>query len=102
MLEHAEVALRIAAAKSNEQILDDELAWHALVRVIEVVGEAAGRLPKDARSEYAAIPWSDIVGTRNYLAHGYDTIDAEVLFRILREDIPRLAEALREVLKDFD
>ncbi len=100
MLEHAEIALQIGASRTDDEILDDLVAWHAHVRVIEVIGEAARRLDPEERANHAGIPWSEIIATRNFLAHGYDHIDPSVLFRILRDDIPALAVALREVLHD--
>lgn len=102
MLEYAETALRIAGDHSNSELLDDEVSWHASARVVEIVGEAASRLDRSQRPEHHDIPWAQIVGTRNFLVHAYDQIDPEVMLRIVREDIPKLTEALRTILSEMD
>ena len=56
----------------------------ALVRLLEVVGEAASRVPVDERSQYPQIPWSQIVALRNRLIHGYDSVDFDILWQILK------------------
>jgi uncharacterized protein with HEPN domain len=52
-------------------------------RVAELIGEAATRLPEEIRNEWAEVPWRQIIGMRNWLIHGYDGIDAEILWDVL-------------------
>jgi uncharacterized protein with HEPN domain len=68
------------------------------VRVIEVIGEAATRLAPEERPAGFEIPWKEIIGTRNFLAHGYDQLDPDVLLRTLRDDIGPLIAALRDAI----
>ncbi len=70
----------------------------ALVRLLEIVGEAANRVPQEQRARIAAVPWSQIVGLRNRLIHGYDEVDFDILWRIVTNDLPRLIEALEKAL----
>ena len=70
----------------------------ALVRLLEIVGEAANRVPQEQRARIAAAPWSQIVGLRNRLIHGYDEVDFDILWRIVTDDLPRLIEALEKAL----
>ncbi len=70
----------------------------ALVRLLEIVGEAANRVPQEQRARIAAVPWSQIVGLRNRLIHGYDEVDFDILWRIVTLDLPRLIEALEKAL----
>jgi len=70
----------------------------ALVRLLEIVGEAANRVPQEQRARIAAVPWSQIVGMRNRLIHGYDEVDFVILWRIVTDDLPRLIEALEKAL----
>jgi uncharacterized protein with HEPN domain len=83
----------------------------ALVRLLEVVGEAASRMPADERSQYPQIPWSQIVALRNRLIHGYDSVgtgsvklnqchsvDFDILWQILNQDLPPLIKALEQIV----
>jgi uncharacterized protein with HEPN domain len=51
----------------------------ATVRLMEIIGEAANRIPHEERSKYPEIPWNQIISLRNRLIHGYDAIDYEIL-----------------------
>jgi len=70
----------------------------ALVRLLEIIGEAASRIPKEEQARYADISWSEIISLRNRLIHGYDTVDFDILWQIVNQDLPRLIESLRKVL----
>jgi uncharacterized protein with HEPN domain len=62
----------------------------ALVRLLEIVGEAASRVPNDECAKYPEIPWPEIVGLRNRLIHGYDAVDLDILWQIIVHDLPPL------------
>jgi len=70
----------------------------ALVRLLEIIGEAASRIPKEEQARYADISWSEIISLRNRLIHGYDTVDFDILWQIVNQDLPHLIESLRKVL----
>lgn len=70
----------------------------ALVRLLEIVGEAARRVPDETRHRYPEIPWIRIIGLRNRLIHGYDTVDFDILWQILIEDLPPLVVQLEDIL----
>ncbi|MGH7842109.1 MAG: HepT-like ribonuclease domain-containing protein [Candidatus Binataceae bacterium] len=72
MLDHAREAVSMVSGKTRRVLDTDRKLNLALVRLLEIVGEAAGRTSADERSKYSAIPWSQIVGLRNRLIHGYD------------------------------
>ncbi len=74
----------------------DRVLSLALVRLLEIVGEAARRVSDETREAHPEVPWSQIVGLRNRLIHGYDSVDLEILWRILSDDLPRLIEALED------
>jgi uncharacterized protein with HEPN domain len=69
-----------------------------LVRLLEIVGEAAMRLSPELRAEHPEIPWSQIVGLRNRLIHGYDTVNFDILWAILTGDLGPLVSALDTIL----
>ncbi len=78
-------------------IIDD-----ALMRRMEVIGEAARRVPEELRSRYPSIDWPRIVGLRNRLIHEYDTVDLPLLRRIVINELPPLIGQLERILDDRD
>ncbi len=96
MPDAAREAVELSRGKGPRAIARDRVLSLALVRLLEVVGEAAGRVPDGARQAHPEVPWSQIVGLRNRLIHGYDSVDLEILWRILSDDLPRLIEALED------
>jgi uncharacterized protein with HEPN domain len=70
----------------------------ALVRLLEILGEAAKRVPPEEQNKYPQIPWSQLVSLRNRLIHGYDQLDFDILWQILVQDLPPLVTALEEIV----
>lgn len=99
MLDHAREAVAMASGKTLEQIRADRQLNLALVRLLEVVGEAAGRVAADERARCPTVPWTDIVGLRNRLIHGYDAVDFDRLWVIIQDDLPPLIRALAAILE---
>ena len=98
MLEHAEEAVAMAAGRSREDLDTDRQLNLSLVRLLEIVGEAAARVSEERRSASPAIPWPDIVGLRNRLVHGYDEVDFDILWDIIEIDLPPLVDQLRKII----
>ena len=98
MLDHAQEAVAMAAGKTRDDLDTDRKLNLALVRLLEIVGEAANRTPADERAQYRDIPWAQIVGLRNRLIHGYDSVDFEILWQIINHDLPPLIEALEQIV----
>ncbi|MGB8684619.1 MAG: HepT-like ribonuclease domain-containing protein [Candidatus Binatus sp.] len=98
MLDHAREAVTMAGGKSRDDLDDDRKLNLALVRLLEIVGEAASRMPANERTQYPQIPWGEIVGLRNRLIHGYDSVDFDILWQIVRHDLPALIVALEQIV----
>jgi len=98
MLDHAREAVSLTQGKSRVNIDNDRLLNLALVRLLEIIGEAANQTSKEERSRYPEIPWSQIVGLRNRLIHGYDAVDFDILWQILTQDLPLLITALEKIV----
>jgi len=82
--------------------LGNRMLMRAIERNLEIVGEAARRVSSDFRATHASIPWRQIIGQRNILAHEYGQIDHELLFRTASEDVPELADSLRQILTNLE
>ncbi len=84
----------MAKGRKRDDLESDRQFNLALVRLLEIVGEAANRVPVDQRAQIPEIPWPEIVGLRNRLIHGYDEVDFDILWQIVGHDLPRLIEIL--------
>ena len=98
MLDHAREAVAMAARKTREDLQSDRMLNLALVRLLEVVGEAASRTPADEQIQYPEIPWGPIIGLRNRLIHGYDSVDFEILWQVINRDLPPLIAVLETTI----
>ena len=98
MLDHATEAVRLVEGRSRKDLDADRLLNLSLVRLLEIVGEAAARLSPETRSLYPRVPWPDIIGLRNRLIHGYDIVDFDILWDIVRDDLPALIARLHEAI----
>ena len=100
MLEHAEEAISLAEGKSRTDLDTDRTLCLALLKLVEIVGEAARRIPEEEQEKHPGIPWPEIIAMRNRLVHAYDSINLDVLWNIVRKDLPQLANELRKTV-DF-
>ena len=99
MLDHALEAVAMTKGKERADLDKDRQLNLALVRLLEIIGEAATRIPKEDQTHYSDISWSEIVSLRNRLIHGYDTVDFDILWQIVNQDLPRLIKSLRKILR---
>jgi len=90
------------AGMTQELFLADRKTINAVIRSLEVLGEAAGKIPPEIREKYPEIPWSDMVGMRNRLIHEYFGVDAAIIWQTLVEDLPPLVVAIEAMLDEHD
>ena len=98
MLEAAENAQRFISGKSREDLDTDPMLLFALVRAIEIIGEAASRVSTEQRTASSTVPWTAIVAMRNRLIHAYFDIDRDIVWRTVTEEIPSLRSQLLQLL----
>ena len=99
MLDHAVEASVLAQGRTRKELDSDRMLNLSLVRLLEIVGEAAARVPQETRDAHAEIPWLNITGMRNRLIHGYDEVDFDILWNVVTIDLPPLIEQLRALLE---
>jgi len=97
MVEFAARVQDYTAGLDQTSFLADRKTFDATVRNLELIGEAASRIPESVRASNPQVPWRMIVATRNRLIHGYLGIDSDTLWNIITEDIPALIETLQQV-----
>ena len=98
MLDHAQEAVSMAEGKTRVDLEMERQLNLSLVRLLEIVGEAASRISREDRSRYLDIPWPEIIGLRNRLIHGYDAVDLDILWQIVKEDLPPLIDKLEKIV----
>lgn len=98
MLDHAREALSMIRGKKRSDLDSERMLELSLVRLIEIIGEAAARVRIESREKYPSIPWLQIVGMRNRLVHGYDAVDLDVLWDTIIDDLPPLISELEKIL----
>jgi uncharacterized protein with HEPN domain len=77
----------------------DRKLKHALVRLLEIIGEAANGMSSDIMKKYPDIPWKEMIGMRNRLVHGYFDVDLDIVWQTVTEDIPPLKTLLEDLVE---
>ncbi|GAB4399567.1 MAG: DUF86 domain-containing protein [Anaerolineales bacterium] len=99
MLENAEKVFDFVAGMELDQFFEDEKTSYAVVRALEIIGEAARMVPDDVRATLPNLPWREISGMRNKLTHEYFGINMKVVWRTIHEDLPPLVQELNRILR---
>lgn len=100
MREFAVRAVRFVGDRAASDIAADDTISLALVRAVQIVGEAARKIPEETRQRAPEIAWRQAVAIRNILVHGYRDIDYEIVVDTVRHDFPGLIEAVERLLTE--
>ncbi|MBR4774996.1 MAG: DUF86 domain-containing protein [Bacteroidales bacterium] len=87
--------------KSKEDINRDAVLYYALVKNIEIIGEAAYMLTPGFRDSHPSSPWRVIIGMRHFLVHGYYEVDPCEVWNVIEKDLPLLQEQIKQYLTEF-
>lgn len=82
-----------------KEFLLDRKTFHAVVRSIEIIGEAAKQVPKSVRDKAPDIPWKEIVGMRNKIAHEYFGIDNKIVWDTAKRYLPKLRRQMTQLVR---
>jgi len=85
-----------------EDFKEKDIVVDAVLRNLEIIGEAAGNISKEIRSKYSEIPWNRVVGLRNVVIHGYFVVDLEIIWVIIKEQLPELKEVLLKMMEELE
>jgi len=98
ILEAASAITRYVEGLSYERFAEDRKTVDAVVRNLEVIGEAARHVPGDVRTRFPDVPWADMADMRNVLIHEYFGVDLPILWKTVTVDLSAVLPALRRVL----
>jgi uncharacterized protein with HEPN domain len=88
------------AARGRAAFAGDELTQTAVIRWIEVIGEAARGVSAELRAGHPELPWRQMVAMRNVLIHGYFDIDVDLVWSVVQNDLPKLAAQVRSIVDE--
>ena len=84
-----------------ESFIENKLVVDAVIRNLEVIGEAAKNIPVDIREKYSDIPWRGMIGLRNIAIHGYFGVDLGIIWEIISRNLPETKSKIINLLKDL-
>ena len=85
--------------KSKEDFMESSALQDSVIRRIEIIGEAIKNLPEAVKKQHTDVPWKNIAGMRDILIHEYFGVDLDLIFEVVRKDIPELKAKLSEIKK---
>jgi uncharacterized protein with HEPN domain len=98
MLEAAREAASFAMGRVRDDLETDRQLVLALVKDIEIIGEAAAQITEDTHSRTPSIPWQKIIAMRNRLVHAYFSVNLDIVWQTVQKDLPPLIETLERVV----
>ena len=102
ILQAIEYVKQFTEGLSYEDFLKDKRTYFAIVKNVEIVGEAAYMLSNDFKAQHTELPWKAIINMRHVLVHGYTNILPEVLWETVQEDLEPVKQQVAEYLKETD
>lgn len=102
MLDESRRVQRFIQDRTREDMDSDDLFAYAVVRAVEIIGEAASRVSPEFRAEAAEVPWRNIIGMRNFIVHAYADISYDIVWQVAAGNLPVLVLALERLLPDSE
>lgn len=102
MLEFARKAVQFVEGKSRSDLDRNEQLSLSLVRLVEIIGEAASKVSQEFQERTPSIPWADIISTRNRLVHAYFDVNLNILWDTVVNDLPPLIAELQKIINETE
>ena len=100
IVEAADLVMRFVEHRQRSDLDHDAMLLLAVVRALEIIGEAASKVSADARAELPDLPWTQMIGMRHRLVHAYFDVNRDILWTTAKRAVPPLAERLKVFLED--
>ncbi|MEL6491101.1 MAG: DUF86 domain-containing protein [Cyanobacteria bacterium J06621_3] len=102
ILVHIDLAQNFVKGMTFQDFQEDDKTILAVTRALEIIGEAAKQVPQAIREQYSGIPWRDITGMRDRIAHVYFGIDLEIVWSTAQNRLSTLRPAIQSILEDIE
>lgn len=102
MLDSTQAILSFSKGKRRASLDANRLLLSAILRELEIIGEAAGRISASTKKLHPNLPWKELVGMRNRLIHAHFDVDHDIIWKTVREYLPSFQQELEEVLEQYD
>ena len=102
IMESAKLALDYVKGKTRVEFFDDLQCQDAVVRRLEIIGEAANRISEETQIGFPNLPWNDMIGMRNVIIHDYDDVDMAIVWETVQNDLSALISALEKLVPPED
>lgn len=98
VLDSSRAIMEFVRDLSFEEFCSDRKTYSAVIREFEIIGEAVGKLPDELKLKHPDIEWQDVKDFRNLLIHEYFGVDLEIVWKIIRDDLPDLMDTVKKIL----
>jgi len=98
ILGSARAAVSYLSRKTQAEFLSDQQCQDAVIRRLEIIGEAARRVSQETRTAFPHLPWAEMVSMRNRMIHVYDDVDLGIVWDTVRTDLPELVHQLEPIV----
>ncbi|MDY6786149.1 MAG: DUF86 domain-containing protein [Cyanobacteriota bacterium] len=102
MRDSARTAIDFIRNKGREDLDNEQMLSLALVRLIEIIGEAANNVSLACQTSYPQIPWREIVGMRNRIVHAYFEVDLDVVWQVVADNLPELLKWVDRAIQELE
>lgn len=94
-------AMKFVENMTFDQFVEDDKTIFAVTRAIEIIGEAVKNIPDEVKLKHPEIPWREIAGTRDKIAHEYFGVDLEIIWNVIKERVPGLKENFKKIMDEL-
>jgi len=99
MLDAGREVIEFTKDRTRDDLVSDRMLYYSIIRLFEILGEAANNITKDFQTKHPSIPWSDIIAMRHRLIHGYNDINMEIIWNTVKVDAPIIVVELESLLE---
>jgi uncharacterized protein with HEPN domain len=98
ILDSSRAIMEFVRNLSFEEFCSDRKTYSAVIREFEIIGEAVGKLPDELKLKHPDVEWQDVKDFRNLLIHEYFGVDLEIVWKIIKDDLPNLMDTISKIL----
>ena len=101
IIEAMDNAVKFINKMPYEKFVQDDKTIYAVIRAVEIIGEASKNIPEETRRKYPEIPWKDMAGMRDKVIHEYFGVNIERIWLTIKEDVPKIRPSIEKLLKEI-